>query len=291
MPQVPKPVSPPPHRVHATLAVGSPTQAVTLLAQATSLSKTQIKDCMTKGGVWRKRPSRRMERLRRATAQVLPGEILHIYYDPTILQGQPPQLAPILRTPHWSIWAKPPGIPTQGSPWGDHLALTRLAAKVIGLSREAHPVYRLDCDASGLVLLAHHSKSMDALTRLHLHGGIHKRYHAVLHGRAPWQEMTVCEPIGGKPAQSHFRVLQHTNQHTWVEALLSTGRRHQIRIHAAHALGMPIVGDTRFGGPPWDVLMLAAVSLEFLCPLTGRSVSLHLDPAHWPQTIALNSLA
>jgi 23S rRNA pseudouridine1911/1915/1917 synthase len=72
------------------------------------------------------------------------------------------------------------------------------------------------------------------------------------------QRMAVME--GGKPAVSHYRVLERFRSHTHVRVKLETGRTHQIRVHMAH-INFPLVGDPAYGGrfrippaanPPWS---------------------------------------
>lgn len=267
------------HRRIPVLAAGVVTD---ILAQATGLSKSRIKDCMTKGGVWLHPAGQKPRRLRRAQAMVRPGQELAIWYDPRLLRLQAPMLSPIMRRDAWSIWAKPPGIPTQGSPWGDHLALTRLAAQHLGKSGELHPVHRLDTAASGLVLLAHTAASMTALSRWMQENRITKTYAAVLAGQASWEEITVNAPIQRQAACSHFSVLARNDGRTWVHVHLATGRRHQIRIHAARYLHMPVVGDARYGGPAHPVLLLACAHLSFVCPLSAEAVRVDYHPPQWP---------
>ena len=59
------------------------------------------------------------------------------------------------------------------------------------------------------------------------------------------QRMAVTE--GGKPAVSHYRVLERFRSHTHVRVKLETGRTHQIRVHMAH-VNFPLVGDPVYGG-------------------------------------------
>ncbi len=271
-----------PSKIHARILVNEATRAVDLLAQATGLPKARVKDCMTKGGVWQRLPHAKPHRVRRATATVQAGMILEIWYDATLLQRTPPALTPVGRGPQWSVWAKPPGIPTHGSPWGDHLALTRITAAALGINQELHPVYRLDTAASGLVLLAHTTQAMAAFCRQMRQGTLTKEYTAVLQGVAPWQERIVTCPIGEQPAQSRFCVIAKDTRRTWVRVHLATGRRHQIRRHAAQELQMPVVGDIAFGGPPFPHLLLACTRLTFSCPLCGAPVLLDVEPVGWP---------
>ena len=52
---------------------------------------------------------------------------------------------------------------------------------------------------------------------------------------------------GGKPAVTHYRVLERFRSHTHVRVKLETGRTHQIRVHMTHA-GYPLVGDPLYAG-------------------------------------------
>jgi 23S rRNA pseudouridine955/2504/2580 synthase len=93
-------------------------------------------------------------------------------------------------------------------------------------------------------------------------GRVEKRYLALLDGRWRRDRVTADAPLRkntlrsgervvridpeGKPAVTHFRVLQRFADAVLVEARLETGRTHQIRVHAAH-LGTPILGDEKYG--------------------------------------------
>ncbi len=59
----------------------------------------------------------------------------------------------------------------------------------------------------------------------------------------------VVVAIGGKPAVTHYRVVQRFGHHTRVAVNLETGRTHQIRVHMAHR-HYPLVGDPLYGGRP-----------------------------------------
>ncbi|WP_395695027.1 RluA family pseudouridine synthase, partial [Piscinibacter sp.] len=94
----------------------------------------------------------------------------------------------------------------------------------------------------------------------------------------------VPESRGGKPAVTHFRVLEQFAHCALVECSLETGRTHQIRVHMAHA-GHPIVGDPKYGdfernrvlarGPlRFARMFLHAQELAFDHPVDGRRITL-----------------
>jgi 23S rRNA pseudouridine1911/1915/1917 synthase len=121
-------------------------------------------------------------------------------------------------------------------------------------------VHRLDKNTTGLMVVAKtleaHHHLVDAMQARQ----IKREYEAVVHG-VMTAGGTIDEPIGrhpvdrkrmavvasGKPAITHYRVLQRFRMHTWIRVRLETGRTHQIRVHMAHRR-YPIVGDPVYGG-------------------------------------------
>ena len=164
-------------------------------------------------------------------------------------------------------------------------------------------VHRLDKDTTGLMVVA---KTVPAQTRLveslQLRE-ITREYEAVANGR-----MTaggkVEEPISrhptkrthmavnpmGKPAVTHYRVMEHFRAHTRLRLRLETGRTHQIRVHMAH-INHPLVGDQLYGGRPrplkgasdefrdalreFDRQALHATMLRLYHPITGIQMEWH----------------
>jgi 23S rRNA pseudouridine1911/1915/1917 synthase len=121
-------------------------------------------------------------------------------------------------------------------------------------------VHRLDKDTSGLLLVARNEKAQFKLSTMFKDRTIHKKYTAVVKGHTP-ERGTINYPIGrhptqrhkmshmgyaGRPALSHYAVIEYLAEDTVVEVTIVTGRTHQIRVHMA-AIGHPVVGDTMYG--------------------------------------------
>jgi 23S rRNA pseudouridine955/2504/2580 synthase len=151
-------------------------------------------------------------------------------------------------------------------------------------------VHRLDRDTSGCLVLA---KKRAVLRDLHEQirlNRVEKRYLALLDGSWRRGSRHVDAPLlknvsqggervvrvdpTGKPARTQFKVLRRWRDFTLVEALLETGRTHQIRVHAAH-LGSPIVGDDKYGNPVANE-RLKALGLKRLF-LHAASLSFQLE--------------
>ena len=170
------------------------------------------------------------------------------------------------------------------------------AVSVYSLMREQYPeadgpltVHRLDMATSGLMLIAktkrvHQNLQAQFKTRL-----VRKRYVALLEGIVPKDKGTVDLPLclnpldrprqmvhteHGKPAITDYQVLERLDgKRTRIAFYPRTGRTHQLRIHAAHPLGLhcPIIGDELYGEKA-DRLYLHAEYLEFTHPITGETV-------------------
>lgn len=151
-------------------------------------------------------------------------------------------------------------------------------------------VHRLDLDASGLLLAAKDSTTHAILQAQFARREIDKRYLAWLDGSVTGERgvielalrvdvddrpRQIHDPIHGKPALTEWQVLERANARTKVALCPRTGRTHQLRVHAAHALGLaaPIAGDRLYGteGPR---LLLHAETLTFTHPHTGRRITL-----------------
>ncbi|AKQ63966.1 Ribosomal large subunit pseudouridine synthase A [Myxococcus hansupus] len=150
--------------------------------------------------------------------------------------------------------------------------------------------HRLDLDTSGLLVAAKDLRTYAALQRLFAQRQVHKRYVAWVDGEVAGERGTIDfpmrvdlddrprqihDPVHGKPAVTEWRVLERRDGRTKVALFPLTGRTHQLRVHAAHPLGLgaPIVGD-RLYGHPGTRLHLHAEALAFRHPVTGQPIAL-----------------
>ncbi|HGJ5882645.1 23S rRNA pseudouridine(1911/1915/1917) synthase RluD [Arsenophonus sp.] len=162
--------------------------------------------------------------------------------------------------------------PGAGNPDGTVLnALLYRYPEIINVPR-AGIVHRLDKDTTGLMVIAKTIPAQTHLVEALQLREITREYEAVVNGRMT-AGGTVDEPIArhptkrthmaiyplGKPAITHYRVMEHFRAHTRLRLRLESGRTHQIRVHMAH-INNPLVGDPVYGGRPRP---LKGVSEEF----------------------------
>lgn len=121
-------------------------------------------------------------------------------------------------------------------------------------------IHRLDKDTSGLLLIAKTPLALKTLTQQLKQRTIIREYQAIVYGRLisggtisapiarnPLQRKRMAVVETGKPAMTHYRVVEKYRAHTRLKIKLETGRTHQIRVHMAH-IHHPIVGDPTYGG-------------------------------------------
>ncbi len=173
---------------------------------------------------------------------------------------------------------------------------------------ELYAVHRLDMDTSGILLFAKTFRTMVELRKQFENHTVKKTYLARLSAETPMsgQEGSGAEglkmkaggkgrielPLSpdyderprqkvdfaqGKPALTEYEVVSMNDDGT-ADILFHpvTGRTHQLRVHAAHTLGLarPIVGDLLYGGSPAPRLALHAASISFLHPATGTAIEI-----------------
>jgi len=159
---------------------------------------------------------------------------------------------------------KPPGLATQGgTKTTQHL--DRLLDGLAGESGRPKLVHRLDKDTSGALLVAKTARSAGHFAKAFSGRTARKVYWAIVVGDVGPNEGVIDAPLAkqpgtggekmhiseehGLPAKTRWRVIDRAgNRAAWVELQPLTGRTHQLRAHMA-AIGHPIVGDAKYGGP------------------------------------------
>ncbi len=181
---------------------------------------------------------------------------------------------------------KPDQMPMYPSPGHDCDSLANAVSAYYAAQRQKiafRPVYRLDKDTSGLVLLA-----KNAYAAARLAGSVQKQYFAVCEGSLSG-DGAIDAPISlkeghgiqrevaphGEKAMTRWHVLASGAGHTLLCLELETGRTHQIRVHLSH-LGHPLAGDDMYGGHTERInrQALHCGSLSFVHPCTGKAIVL-----------------
>jgi 23S rRNA pseudouridine1911/1915/1917 synthase len=180
--------------------------------------------------------------------------------------------------------------------------LHHCAGQLSGIGGVARPgiVHRLDKETSGCMVVAKNDETHLALSTQFAGRQVEKKYHAIICGELAREEgniraaiarhpshrkrMAVRDDENARAAHTSYRVLERLREATLVEALLHTGRTHQIRVHFQF-LGHPLLGDDTYGQRQNRRLtelihyeaprvMLHAYQLSFIHPRSGKKLSL-----------------
>ena len=160
-------------------------------------------------------------------------------------------------------------------------------------------VHRIDMDTTGVIIACKNDVSHRSIAEQLKEHSITRRYQAIVHGRLKTDEGTVDAPIGrnpqdrkkmsindrnGKPAVTHYHVLNRFRDYTHIECRLETGRTHQIRVHMA-SIGHPLLGDVVYGPARCPYRLegqtLHAGVLGFVHPRSGEYMGLSAPLAEY----------
>jgi tRNA pseudouridine32 synthase/23S rRNA pseudouridine746 synthase len=180
---------------------------------------------------------------------------------------------------------KPGGLPIETPRKGGPSLGDQLEALKLGFHFAPVPVHRLDTDTSGCLLLARNAKALKRFAKAFEERSVGKRYLGILAGVPASGEgvielsLSKISSVGagwkmipakkGKPSVTHWRVLGTEGGRALVEFRPETGRTHQIRVHAASGIGVPLLGDPVYGSKAGARrTMLHAAGLEV--PRAGK---------------------
>ena len=151
-------------------------------------------------------------------------------------------------------------------------------------------VHRIDSDTTGSLIICKNDHAHNAIAAQLKEHSITRKYRAIVHGVIEQDTGTVQTSIGrdpkerkrmavnevnGKPAVTHYTVLQRFKEYSYIECRLETGRTHQIRVHMA-SIGHPVLGDEVYchRSSPYhlDGQTLHAMVIGFMHPATDKYV-------------------
>ena len=205
---------------------------------------------------------------------------------------------------------KPAGLvvhPAPGHPDGTlvNALLYHCGDSLSGVGGALRPgiVHRIDRDTSGLIIAAKNDAAHLSLAAQLEDHSLYREYHAIAVGGFKEDRGTVDAPIirhpvdrkkmaidraKGKPAVTHWEVLERYAGYTYLKCLLETGRTHQIRIHLA-SIGHPLLGDTVYGAkkpvPGLAGQCLHAKKLTFIHPATGEKITVECPLPDWFEAV------
>ncbi|MGQ9476458.1 MAG: RluA family pseudouridine synthase [Actinomycetota bacterium] len=271
------------------------------LAERTGLTRSRVQELIARGGARVGGEARekhyRLRQGEEVTLELPPPE-------PAEPRAQDLGLRILFEDRHLAVVSKPAGMVVH--PAAGHREGTLVNAALYSLSdlsgiggvQRPGIVHRLDRDTSGLLVVAKNDTTHILLQRMVRERTLKRFYLTLVHGVLPTPLGTVDAPVGrdprdrkrmavtsrgGKPAVSHFRVLEEFGDASLLEVELETGRTHQIRVHMSY-IGHPVVGDITYGkrGRLEKQLglhrqFLHAYRLAFPHPVTGQPLEFE-DP-------------
>ncbi len=250
-----------------------------LAERVPELSRTRIQELIREGNV------RVDGRIAKVSHRVAAGEVMEVQVlprPPLVAEAEDLPLDVLFVDDDFVIVNKPAGMVVHagaGHARGTLVnALLHRLGKLSGAGGALRPgiVHRLDRETSGAMVVARNDKAHEHLSEQFRSRNVRKIYLALVHGKMPRDSGTITLPISrdahrrtrmtaratkGRHARTDWRVIARLDRCTLVEAVLHTGRTHQIRAHFA-AIGHPVIGDTLYGAP--RVLRAGACNIPLL---------------------------
>lgn len=236
---------------------------------------------------------------KKASYGVREGDILHIWDEPTHFSSLIPENIPLdirYEDAACVVVNKPIGMVVHPSVGHAEHTLVHALMYHFQLSSGSaifRPgiVHRIDKDTSGLLVVAKNDLAHRQLSEAIKAHHIERHYIALVHGVIKETTGTIKAPIGrhttmrqsmavvhdGKPAITHFKVIERFSDCTLIRCQLETGRTHQIRVHLSH-IGFPVVGDPLYGRTESIYLqgqLLHAEQLSFISPDSALPIVVH----------------
>ncbi len=264
------------------------------LASSLGISRTRAKKLIESGFVTLSgsipKPARRLK----------PGEVVEGVIPPPDPFDLKPQAIPIgivYQDDDIAVINKPSGLVVHPAPGNPHTTLVNALlyhmSKLSSGYSQGRPgiVHRLDAETSGVMVVAKNDESHRRLSEMFKERRVKKLYRAIVWGKVE-KPGSVDMPIGrhpvhrkkmavlpqGRAALTFYRPLSFSEEMSYLEVEIKTGRTHQIRVHMSH-LGHPVVGDRLYGrkADTAERLMLHAFSLSFEHPRTGELLTFEVE--------------
>ena len=270
------------------------------LAKILELSRSSVADLLNAGDVLQgKKPLSKSDRVQAGDRIVIR---MPAPFDPLELKPTPiEELDIVYNDDDVVVVNKPVGCAAHASPgWTGPTVVGALIARGFTISTSGPQerqgiVQRLDAGTSGLMLLAKHESSYNAMKNQFRNRTVNKVYQTLIQGHIDPSEGTIDAPIGrhpredyrfavvadGKPSITHYSLIEYYSSASLLRVELETGRTHQIRVHF-NALRHPLVGDLAYGADPVLASRLElkrpwlhAIELSFNQPSSDERITLN----------------